>query len=107
MSMIEIHLYGTLKKKIDPNASFAEDTIIYLPSVENERVLQLLERLNIPFAECGEIFCNGLVATEDTLIPDGARIGVFSTGMHLLCGGQHLKGHGFITKKPTQKDQYY
>ena len=53
--------------------------------------------------ECGEIFCNGKVATTTTLIPNGARIGLFSIGMHLLCGGQHLKGHGFITKKPTKK----
>ncbi|UCG01114.1 MAG: hypothetical protein JSW11_16040 [Candidatus Heimdallarchaeota archaeon] len=105
--MLEIHLYGTLKKKFDSNASFAEDTIINLPYVENERILQLLERLDIQLRECGEIFCNGIVATENTLIPEGARIGVFSTGMHLLCGGQHLKGHGFITKSPTQKDQYY
>ncbi|MFW9904844.1 MAG: hypothetical protein ACFFFH_10970 [Candidatus Thorarchaeota archaeon] len=105
--MLEIHLYGTLKKRIDPNASFAEDTILSIAFVENERLKQLLERLHIPLEECGEIFCNGLVATEDTVIPEGARIGVFSTGMHLLCGGQHLKGHGFIMKKPTQKDQYY
>jgi hypothetical protein len=105
--MLEIHFYGTLKKRIDPNASFAEDTILSVTFVENERLKELLERLNIPLSECGEIFCNGLVATEDTVIPDGARIGVFSTGMHLLCGGQHLKGHGFITKKPTQEDRYY
>ncbi|MFX0124955.1 MAG: hypothetical protein ACFFAE_15090 [Candidatus Hodarchaeota archaeon] len=105
--MIEIHLYGELKKKIDPNASFAENTILHLPFVENERLIQLLERLDIKLIECGEIFCNGSVATENTLIPEGARIGVFSTGMHLLCGGQHLKGHGFITKRPTRKDQYY
>ena len=105
--MLEIHLYGTLKKRIKPDASFAEDTILSIAFVENEQINQLLERLDIPLEECGEIFCNGLVASEDTIIPEGARIGVFSTGMHLLCGGQHLKGHGFITKKPTQKDQYY
>ena len=105
--MIEIHIYGTLKKKIDPNASFAEDTVLHLPSIENERFIQLLERLDIQLNECGEIFCNGTVATGNTLVPNGARIGIFSTGMHLLCGGQHLKGHGFITKSPTKKDQYY
>ncbi|MFX0209277.1 MAG: hypothetical protein ACFFDT_25060 [Candidatus Hodarchaeota archaeon] len=105
--MLEIHIYGTLKKRIDPNASFAEDTILSITFVENERLKQLLTRLHIPLEECGEIFCNGLVATENTMIPEGARIGIFSTGMHLLCGGQHLKGHGFITKKPRKKDQYY
>lgn len=105
--MIEIHLYGTLKKKIDPNASFAEDTVLHLPSVESERLIHLLKRLDIKPDECGEIFCNGKVATETTLIPKGARIGIFSTGMYLLCGGQHLKGHGFITKSQATKNQYY
>lgn len=105
--MLEIHVYGTLKKRIDPKASFAKDTILSIAFVENERLQQLLKRLQIQPEECGEIFCNGLVATENTVIPEGARIGIFSTGMHLLCGGQHLKGHGFITKKPKQKDQYY
>lgn len=105
--MIEIHLYGSLKKKIDPNASFAEDTVLHLPYIEKESLLQLLDRLNIRLDECGELFCNGNVATTSTLIPNGARIGLFSTGMHLLCGGQHLKGHGFITRKPTKDSEYF
>ena len=105
--MIEIHIYGPLKKKIDPNASFAEDTVLCLPYIKKESLIQLLKRLNINLSECGELFIEGKVANETTIIPKGARIGVFSTGMHLLCGGQHLKGHGFITKKPTQKNNYY
>ncbi|MFX1286543.1 MAG: hypothetical protein ACFFB5_23100 [Promethearchaeota archaeon] len=105
--MIEIHLYGSLKKKIDPKASLAVDTILRLPYVKNEPLSQLLERLNISLDDCGEIFCNGKVATTSTLIPKGARIGLFSKGMYLLCGGQHLKGHGFITKKPTQESEYF
>ncbi len=105
--MIEIHLYGSLKKKIDPNASFAEDTVLHLPYVENESFIQLFDRLNIRIDELGEVFCNGKVAIVTALIPKGARIGLFSTGMHLLCGGQHLKGHGFITKKTTKIREYY
>ena len=105
--MIEIHLYGSLKKKIDPNASFAEDTVLHLPYVENESFNQLFDRLNIRIDELGEVFCNGKVAKVTALIPKGARVGLFSTGMHLLCGGQHLKGHGFITKKITKIREYY
>lgn len=105
--MIEIHVYGSLKKKINPNASFAEDTVLHIPYIENEQLFQLLDRLNIKLDECGELFCNGKVSVATTLIPKGARIGLFSTGMHLLCGGQHLKGHGFITKKPTKKSEYF
>lgn len=105
--MLEIHLYGMLKKKLDPKASFSEDTVIQRLYRENERVSQLLDQLNIRLDECGEIFCNGSVASETTVIPKGARIGLFSTCMHLLCSGQHLKGHGFITNNHFQKNNYY
>lgn len=105
--MIEIHLYGSLKKKIDLNASFAEDTILWLPYIEGEKIFQLLDRLDIKLNECGEIFSNGSISNPNSIIPKGARIGLFPTGMYLLCGGQHLKGHGFITKRPKNESDYY
>ncbi len=105
--MIEIHLYGILKKKFDPKASFAEDTVISIPHVKNESFLELLKRLDFKQTDCGDCFINGKVANETTVIPEGARVGLFPLGMHLLCGGQHLKGHGFISKKPTINSEYY
>ncbi|MFX1516260.1 MAG: hypothetical protein ACFFC6_08125 [Promethearchaeota archaeon] len=98
--MLEIHLYGVFRKKFKPNASYAEDTVITLPDVKNERFQDLLERLGLIMKACGDCFVNGKLAYQDTLIPKNARIGLFPYGMHLLDGGQHIKGHGFVTTNP-------
>ncbi|MFW9906327.1 MAG: hypothetical protein ACFFFH_18545 [Candidatus Thorarchaeota archaeon] len=98
--MLEIHLYGIFRKKFKPNASFAEDTIISLPNFKNEHFQNLLERLGLRVKECGDCFINGRLANQDTIIPENARIGLFPFGMHLLDGGQHIKGHGFVTTNP-------
>ena len=98
---LEIHFYGSLKNKIDPNASMAENTIKNLNYIEDETFLELLNRLNIEPEECGDCFINGKVTPFNIKIPkpqeQNTRIALFPLGMHLLCGGQHLKGHGFIT----------
>ena len=105
--MIEIHVYGQLKKKFDPSARLSEQTIIRVPHIGGERFLELLKRIHLSKNECGDCFINGQVATADTLVPEGARVALFPLGMHLLCGGQHLKGHGFITKDSTRQVDYY
>ena len=101
--MIEIHLYGIFRKKFKPNASFAEDTVITVPNEENERFRDLLNRLGLNSKECGDCFINGKLAYQDTIIPKDARIGLFPFGMHLLDGGQHIKGHGFVTTDPFEE----
>jgi hypothetical protein len=98
--MLEIHLYGIIKKKFRPNASFAEDTVLTLPNEKNDRFRDLLERLDLDIKECGDCFINGKLAYHDTIIPKNARIGLFPFGMHLIDGGQYIKGHGFITTNP-------
>ena len=98
--MLEIHLYGIFRKRFKPNASFAEDTVISLPNEKNEQFRDLLKRLGLSPEECGDCFINGKLAYQDTIIPTNARIGLFPYGMHLLDGGQHIKGHGFVTTNP-------
>ena len=98
--MLEIHLYGIFRKKFKPYASYAEDTVITLPNVKNERFRDLLKRLGLNPKECGDCFINGILAYQDTIIPKNARVGLFPYGMHLLDGGQHIKGHGFVTTNP-------
>jgi len=105
--VIEIHIYGHLKKKFDPTARLSDQTIIRVPSIPGEQSAQLLARINLAVRECGDCFVNGIVATADTLVPEGARVALFPLGMHLLCGGQHLKGHGFIMKPSGKKIDYY
>ena len=98
--MIEVHLYGTLKKKFTPDASLAEDTIVSIPNEENEQFQHFLKRLGLKFKECGDCFINGNLAFRDTIVPPNARVGLFPLGMHLIDGGQYIKGHGFVTTNP-------
>ena len=98
--MLEIHLYGIFRKKFKLNASFTEDTVITLPNAENEQFRDFLNRLGLNIKECGDCFINGKLAYQDSIIPKNARVGLFPFGMHLLDGGQHIKGHGFVTTNP-------
>ena len=105
--MIEVHLYGQLKKIINPNASMTENTIVSLDYNTNDTIEKILLRLNIKPEKCGEFFINGNVAEFDSKIPEDSRVAIFPIGMHLLCGGQHLKGHGFIRKPIKKKVEYF
>ena len=100
MTNIRIHLYGKLRRLAEKSGS-TDDSIIELPWIEEETLVNLINgRLNLSFDEVGEIFVNHKPVTHyNVTIPIGARIGLFAKGMYLLCGGQHMKGHGFIEKK--------
>lgn len=105
--LIEIHVYGHLKMKFDPTARLSDQTIIRVPSIPGEQFVQLLARINLSVRECGDCFVNGMIATLDTPVPEGARVALFPLGMHLLDGGQHLKGHGYVIKTPPREIDYY
>lgn len=105
--MLEIRIFGWLRKKFDEKSSLAGDMIKEIPYIENENFISLLERLNVTSKDCGDCFINGKVAKKDTLIEDNSRIALFSQGMYLLCGGQHYKGTGYITKEPEISHEYY
>ena len=85
----------------------SENTMIPMEFISNEVLGSLLKRLNLEDDELGECFFNSTVAYENTPIPDNARIAIFCKGMNLLCGGQHLKGHGYISEKPLKKTNYF
>ncbi|MBY9001239.1 MAG: hypothetical protein KGD64_10015 [Candidatus Heimdallarchaeota archaeon] len=108
MSEIEIHLYGRLRKLAN-NAGPTDDSTIKLGWEEDETIADLVEkRLNLSFDEIGEIFVNfNPIILHQMIIPEGARIALFEAGMYLLCGGQHMKGHGFITKKLNENEVNY
>jgi len=103
MSDIEIHLYGKLRKLAE-NSSPTADSVLKLDWKPNETVAELIiQRLNLSLDKVGEIFVNHKPVDVDTIIPNEARLGLFQQGMYLLCGGQHMKGHGFITSKKAKK----
>ena len=107
--MIHIYIYGFLRKKIDPKASLADEMRIQIEFTEGIKFLDVLRHLEVTDEEYGECFINGIcVKTESNpKIVDDSRIAIFSSGMYLLCGGQHLKGHGFITKAAPKKYDYF
>ncbi|MHA1996193.1 MAG: hypothetical protein ACW97Z_16790 [Candidatus Hodarchaeales archaeon] len=90
--MVEIHVFGPLKRLFDPDASLSEDTIIKMPYLINETAEQLLRRLNLLNSDYGECFVNHTIVKDySDLIPKNARVAIFSRGMLLIDGGLYLK----------------
>ncbi len=102
--MIEIHLYGKLRSLV-PDSSVCEDTVLMFDSVENETFAQFVQRLGFQRNDLGDCFINGTLAKNDCVLADGDRLGLFPFNMVLMCGGQHLKGHGY-TKEDVDVDYY-
>lgn len=105
--MHNIHLFGKFRQLAEKKGA-TDNSIINVDYVEGEIISDLLKRIGINPNEIGELFLNFTVAELDTTIPhDDSRISIFPVGMHLLCGGQHLKGHGFIEKKSNSDNEYW
>ena len=107
--MINVHIYGFLKKKIDPTTSLSGDMILTVPFKESLTLKDIFQYLKITNEDCGDCFLNGIVIRpgENPFVSDESRVAIFSEGMYLLCGGQHLKGHGFITKSAPKDYDYF
>ena len=103
--MIELHLYGNLRKLASERFSCSEDTVLNLKHVKDESFEGLVKRLNLKPTDLGDCFIDGTLAKKDTIIKDEARVALFPFNMVLLCGGQHLKGHGY-TRKDLDIDYY-
>lgn len=101
---IEVHLYGTLRSLV-PGSRPDEDTVLWLDSVLSETFGGLIARLGLKPTDLGDCFIDGTLAKSPDSVPEGARIGLFPFNMVLLCGGQHLKGHGY-THSDVDVDYY-
>lgn len=82
-----------------------EDTVLRLDFVENETFEDLVKRLGLERSDIGDCFLNGTLVKPNDIIPKSARVGLFPFNMVLLCGGQHLKGHGY-TREDVDVDYY-
>ncbi|MFW9788715.1 MAG: MoaD/ThiS family protein [Candidatus Thorarchaeota archaeon] len=102
--MIEIHLYGSLKKLVE-GSRLSEDTILMMEFVENETYSELILRMGLKLQDLGDCFINGTIAKKNQVLSDGDRVGLFPFNMVLLCGGHHINGHG-ITKGKFDVDYY-
>jgi hypothetical protein len=104
--MLDIHLFGKFRK-ISEKSRPTDNSTLQLQYNEGETVEELLLKIGIDPNNVGELMVNFTVAELDTVIPrEDSRISIFPTGMVLLCGGSHLKGHGNVTKK-VKSTHYY
>ncbi|MBN2229211.1 MAG: MoaD/ThiS family protein [Candidatus Thorarchaeota archaeon] len=88
--MIEIHLYGLLRR-IVPYSSASDDTILTIGPVEKEVLHQLIERIGLDISALGDCFINGRLALFSDEIKSGDRVGLFPFNMRLIDSGMELK----------------
>lgn len=82
--MIEVHLYGKLRRFTD-NQDPTCDSIIYIPVEEGDTIEDIIRRISIPREELGSnIFLNGEYSALGRRVQDGDRLGVFPDDMQLL-----------------------
>jgi len=82
--MIEVHLYGKLRRFTD-NQDPTHDSIIYIPVEEMDTIEDIIRHIGIPFDAVGSnIFLNGEYSALDRTVRDGDRLGVFPNDMQLL-----------------------
>ena len=82
--MIEVHLYGKLRRFTD-NQDPTHDSIIYIPVEEMDTIEDIIRHIGIPFDAVGSnIFLNGEYSALGRTVRDGDRLGVFPNDMQLL-----------------------
>jgi len=82
--MIEIHLYGKLRRFTDSLDPRRESTLL-VPVDEGDTIRDIIERIGMPMDEVGtNIFLNGKYSLLDRVVNEGGRLGVFPDDMNLL-----------------------
>jgi hypothetical protein len=82
--MIEVHLYGKLRRFCPDRAANA-DSILRIPRIPGDKVSSVVARIGIPTEALGSnLFVNGTYADLESSVPEGARLGLFPDDMQLL-----------------------
>ena len=82
--MIEIHLYGKLRRFSDQKSPLHE-SIVFLDVRDGDSIRSVVERIGIPFGELGSnIFLNGEYSGLERPVKDRDRLGLFPNDMQLL-----------------------
>ena len=82
--MIEIHLYGKLRRFTDSLDPRRESTLL-VPADEGGTIRDIIERIGMPMDEVGSnIFLNGEYSHPSRPVKDGDRLGIFPDDMQLL-----------------------
>jgi len=82
--MIEVHLYGKLRRFADdPHPSV--DSVRYIPASNGGSIKDIIEGMGIPFEEVGtNIFLNGEYSPLSRRVSDGDRLGIFPDDMQMI-----------------------
>ncbi len=82
--MIEVHLYGKLRRftnNLDPS----RDSVIRIPASEAETIQDIIRQIGIPREELGNnVFLNGEYSDFTRKVKAGDRLGIFPDDMQLL-----------------------
>ena len=82
--MIEVHLYGKLRRFTDSVDPFG-DSIVNVLVKNGDSIETIVQRIGIPFEEVGtNIFLNGEYSALERKVRDGDRLGIFPDDMKLL-----------------------
>jgi len=82
--MIEIHLYGKLRRFAE-NQDPTGYSVVLMPVQEGDTIQRVLERLGVPMDEVGSnIFLNWQYSALTRKVKDGDRLAVFPDDMQLL-----------------------
>lgn len=92
--MIEIHLYGKLRRFSD-NLDPRKESIVHVSVEEGNTIKEVIERMGIPTGEVGSnIFLNGEYSKLTRAVSDGDRLGIFPDDMQLLYRWHFVKRGG-------------
>jgi len=82
--MIEVHLYGKLRRfadEQDPRAA----SVVTIEAASTDSILDIAERIGIPASELGaNLFLDGRYASPDASVGEATRLGLFPDDMQLL-----------------------
>jgi len=84
--MIEIHLYGKLRRFSEQKSPLRE-SVIHLEVLEGDSINSIVNRVGIPIIELGSarsIFLNGEFSGLQRSVKDGDRLGLFPDNIQLL-----------------------
>lgn len=92
--MIEVHLYGKLRRFSD-NQNPKQESIVHVPVKDGDTIETIVRRLGIPLAEAGSnIFLNGEYSKLTRPVREGDRLGLFPDDMQLLYKWHFVKKGG-------------
>ena len=82
--MIEVHLYGKLRRFTD-NQDPTRDSIIYVRVEDRDTIGDIIGRIGIQIEEIGSnIFLNGEYSALERTVKDGDRLGIFPDNMAMI-----------------------